>query len=313
VTADGRIVRADRDEHPDLFWALRGGGGSFGIVTALELQLFPVAEVYAGILFFPLERAAEVLNAWREWTAGVPDEVTSVGRLLRIPPLPDIPEPLRGRDFAVVEATFLGSEADAAELLRPLRELGPELDTFATIPAASLSKLHMDPEQPVPGVGDGTMLRELTAETIDALVAVDGPGVESPLVSLEVRHLGGALDRPSARHGALSSLEADFLVFAVGIPMTPEIGAAVHGHVERVRAAMAPWESRQMYLNFAESRRRSSSFHTEEAYRRLRRIKTQYDPGDLFRSNHPIPPLERARRHSASRAFRRAAAARLGG
>jgi FAD/FMN-containing dehydrogenase len=100
VTADGRLVRADRDNEPDLFWALRGGGGSFGVVTALEFRLYPLTEVYAGVMFWPVERAAEVLNAWREWTATVPDEMTSVGRILQLPPLPDVPEPLRGRSFA---------------------------------------------------------------------------------------------------------------------------------------------------------------------------------------------------------------------
>src|SRR6185436_19824474 len=99
VTADGELRRVDRDNEPDLFWALRGGGGSFGLVTALEFQLYPVAEVYAGVLFFPWERSAEVLHAWREWTATAPDEVTSVGRILQIPPIEEVPEFLRGQNF----------------------------------------------------------------------------------------------------------------------------------------------------------------------------------------------------------------------
>ena len=137
VTADGRLVRTDRENEPELFWAVRGGGGSFGIVTAIEFSLYPVAEVYAGVLFFPFERAAEILNAWREWVDGTPDEITSVGRLLQFPPIPQIPEPVRGKSFVVVEAAFIGSEEDGAELLRPLRELGPVMDTFATIPVES--------------------------------------------------------------------------------------------------------------------------------------------------------------------------------
>jgi FAD/FMN-containing dehydrogenase len=106
VTADGQLVRADRDNEPDLFWALRGGGGSFGVVTALELQLFPIQRPYAGVLFYPIERGSEVLQAWRELTQHdrVPDELTTVGRFLRLPPLPDIPEPVRGKSFVIVEA-----------------------------------------------------------------------------------------------------------------------------------------------------------------------------------------------------------------
>ena len=135
VTADGAIRRIDAETDPDLFWAIRGGGGSFGAVTAIEFVLFPVAEVYAGVMLFPIERASEILHAWREWTADMPDDMTTVGRLLQLPPIPDIPEPLRGRSFVGVEAFYLGTEAEGAALVAPIRALGPEIDTVATIPA----------------------------------------------------------------------------------------------------------------------------------------------------------------------------------
>jgi FAD/FMN-containing dehydrogenase len=175
VTPDGRLLRADADHEPDLFWAVRGGGGSVGVVTALTMELYPVAELYAGALFFGIERTSEVLHAWREWTDTVPDEVTSMGRLLRLPPLPEVPELLRGRAFALVEAAYLGDAAAGAGLVRPLRELGPELDTFATIPAPALSRLNVDPEQPIPSVGDGALLTDFPAAAIDTLVALAGP------------------------------------------------------------------------------------------------------------------------------------------
>src|SRR5215469_12408682 len=161
VIPDGHLVRADAGREPDLFWAVRGGGGSVGVVTALEMRLYPVRELYAGVLFFPIERSAEVLHAWRAWTDTVPDEVTSVGRILRFPPLPEVPEALRGQAFALVEAAYLGDAGAAAELIQPLRRLGPELDTFATIPAPGLQQVHMDPDQPVPGWGDGAFLADL--------------------------------------------------------------------------------------------------------------------------------------------------------
>src|SRR3954466_3854849 len=193
VNADGDVVRASAGENPDLFWALRGGGGSFGIVTAIELELFPVKELYAGWLIFPMERADEVLNAWREWVETVPDEVTSVGRLLQIPPLPDIPEPLRGRRLVVVEAAMIMDEGEASKMLKPLRKLGPEMDTFATIPATGLQELHMDPPGPVPGKGDHMLLRDLTPAGIEKVVEVAGARSTSPLLSVEFRHLGGAV------------------------------------------------------------------------------------------------------------------------
>ena len=153
VTASGDLVRTDWANEPDLFWALRGGGGSFAIVTAIEFNLFPITEVYAGILWYPVEEAAEVLKAWRNWTEDLPDEMTSVGRILQFPPIPEIPEPVRGQSFVVVEAIWLGEPADGDRLLEPLRALGPVMDTMAEMPIEGLSHLHMDPEEPVPGAG----------------------------------------------------------------------------------------------------------------------------------------------------------------
>lgn len=169
VTPDGDLVRADADHEPDLFWAVRGGGG---VVTALEMTLYPVGELYAGDLFFPIQRTAEVLRAWREWTDTVPDEVNSVAHLLRLPPLPQLPEPLRGRAFVIVEAAYLGGAGTGAELIGPLRRLGPELDTFATIPSPALGQLNMDPDQPAPFQGDAALLADFPAAAIDALVGL---------------------------------------------------------------------------------------------------------------------------------------------
>ena len=290
VTADGAIRRIDAETDPDLFWAVRGGGGSFGAVTAIEFALFPVAEVYAGVMLWPIERAAEILHAWREWTADMPDDMTTVGRLLQLPPIPDIPEPLRGRSFVGVQAFYLGAEAEGAELVSPMRALGPEIDTVATIPAAALQHVHMDPEHPVPGLGDGMLLDDLPAAGIDALVAAAGPGSGSPLLSVEVRRLGGALATPAPGGGAVSHLDADFVVFGVGIAMSPEQGAAVSAHVGVVREALAPWEADTGYLNFAERDIPGDNLFGPYAHHRLRTVKSAYDPADLFRSNHPVAP-----------------------
>ena len=290
VNADGKLVRTDADNESDLFWALRGGGGSFGVVTALEFQLYPIAEVHAGALFFPLERGKEVLRAWRNWIEDVPDEVTSVGRFLQFPPIPAIPEPLRGGSFVVVEATSLLDEAATDELLRPLRELGPAMDTFATIPIERLSSLHMDPEHPVPGAGDGMLLRDFPEDAIDAIVAAAGAGSGSPLLSVEVRHLGGALGRMQPGHGALATIEAGFALFAVGMAMTPELGAAVRAHIEIVQAALASWDAGRDYLNFTERRERGERLFGSTTYRRLQTVKGKVDPEDVFRSNHPVRP-----------------------
>jgi FAD/FMN-containing dehydrogenase len=287
VTADGRFVRVDHDHEPDLFWALRGGGGSFGVVTAIELELYDAPDLYAGALFWPVDRAGDVLRAWRDWAETTPDEVTSVGRILHFPPVPDIPEPLRGGSFVIVEAVFTGQVGEGARLLGPLRALEPLMDTFDSVDPRALQHLHMDPPHPIPGVGDGMFLDELPAGAIDAVVET---GV-APLVALEIRALGGALATPSESHGAVGSLDAEFVMFAAGFAPTSELAAAVEEAVDRAKAALAPWESERSYFNFSERQIDGARLYPAETYRRLRAVKAAYDPAQRFVSNHPIPPL----------------------
>ena len=286
VSASGEFFRTDRDNEPDLFWALRGGGGSFAIVTAIEFNLLPLEEVYAGILWFPIDRAAEVLKAWRAWTDGLPDELTTLGRILQFPPIPELPEQVRGKSFVVIETVWLGGQAEGDRLLEPLRALGPVVDTIAPTPIGELSKLHMDPDGPAPGVGDGGMLAAVDDALIDAFVE---NVVGTPIFSAEIRHLGGAVARSSSLHGAIDAWKAPYAMFAFGIAATPELGTAVHGFVSRLLDALEPWEAEHTYLNFAESRRKPMTLFSSESYHRLRRIKAILDPDDLIRSNHPVP------------------------
>jgi hypothetical protein len=225
------------------------------------------------------------MHAWRGWVDTVPDEVMSVGRFMQFPPIPDIPEPLRGRSFAIVEAAYIGNETDGAELIEPLRALGPQLDTFATIPVETLDKLHMDPEHPVPGAGDGMMLTDITTTAIDALAETLGGG--SSLLSVEIRHLGGELANARAENGAFASVDAAFVMFAVGMAMTPEMGEAVESEVEQVKSALASWAAPRMYMNFADKPRTGKSLFGD-AHERLREVKAAYDADNLFRGNHPI-------------------------
>ena len=155
----------------------------------------------------------------------------------------------------------------------------------------ALSHLHMDPEQPVPGVADGLLAGHLPSEAVDRLVDVAGAGARFPLLSVELRHLDGEFGRPRPDNGALASIEAQYAMFAVGMTPVPELSAPVRAQVGAVKDALAPWAARQMYLNFAENPQWSpSAFWTEQAYRRLRRIKAAVDPGNVIRANHPIPP-----------------------
>jgi hypothetical protein len=189
----------------------------------------------------------------------------------------------------IVEAYHAGDPAEADAVLAPLRALGPVNDTIAAVPVPELMHLHMDPEHPVPGKGDGLLLDRLPAEAIDAFVRAAGPDAAFPLVAADLRHLGGELGRARPENGALAALDAGYAFSAVGMTPVPELAAPVTAQLGAVKQALAPWAARQRYLNFTESRGHAASFWTETTCRRLRQVKAAVDPGDVILSNHPIP------------------------
>jgi hypothetical protein len=286
VTPDGQIRWASHKHEAELFWALRGGGGNFGVVTAIEFELVPLETIYAGVLFFPIERSAEVLHAWREWTADAPEDVTSVGRILQFPPLEEVPEPVRGKSFVLVEAVFLGDEGEAQRMLEPLRALGPVMDTFASMPPAGIAELHMDPRDPVPYDSAHAMLGELDATAIDRLVEAAGPESGSSLLSVELRHAGGALARSVPGAGAVATLPGGFAFFAVGMAV-PELGEKTRADLDRVDAAVAPYRAGH-YLNFVEETSDPAGFFPPAVATRLEAARDTYDPTRLMQANHEI-------------------------
>jgi hypothetical protein len=212
-------------------------------------------------MFWPWERSAEVLHAWREWTKTAPDEATTAARIMQMPPMEEVPEFLRGRSFVTIDGAVIGDRAHGAEVISALRELGPEIDTFDMVPPVALSR-----------------------------IAVAGPESGSTLLMAEIRHLGGALGRVEAGHGALAKLDADYVLFGGGPAFSPEMVTGLRAALPRFKDAMAEWDAGTGYLNFEESTVDSRSFYDEVTHRRLSRIKAQIDAGDLFRSNHPIEP-----------------------
>jgi FAD/FMN-containing dehydrogenase len=287
VTAAGDRVRATTDSEPDLFWALRGGGGNFGVVTALEIDLFETADVYAGNLIYPVERAREVFHAWREVTLTAPDELTISARILQVPDIPGPPPPLRGRSFAVVDVVFLGNEADGAELIAPLRALDPEIDTVVVAGPDALGRVHMDPEDPAPALDDHTLLGPLPPEAVDAFVDAAGPDSGSTLVAAELRLNGGALSRPDPNGGALASVPGDYFMFAVGILAQPDSAVAVRADLDRILEALAPYDAGD-YFNFSDHPISISAFFPQEIVDCLGAVKRRWDPDDLFVAGHPV-------------------------
>jgi hypothetical protein len=289
VLGDGTQLRASADENQDVFWAIRGGGGNFGIVTALEFKLFDIATAYAGMLMWDQQHAAKVLLVWAKWTESAPDCVTTSFRLLNLPPLPELPEFIRGRQLIVIDGAVLAEDAEAEGIIRELRALEPEIDTFARVPAASLARLHMDPEDPTPGVSASTILAELPEEAIETYLAKAGPGSGSTLLAAELRQLGGALGRPAEGAGALPKLEGKFVLFCVAVAMTPEMGVQGHADATGLVDALSSYSSGRDYLNFAETPVDVRKSFPQESWRRLKGIRSAVDPSGHLLANHQVP------------------------
>jgi hypothetical protein len=297
VTAAGALVTVDATRDPELFWALRGGGGSFGIVTAIELELIPVPEVFGGQVIWDAEHAAALVPAFRRWVDTVPEELTATISITQVPPAPEIPEILRGRHIVAVGICHQGGETEGRELLRPLLELAtPLFHTLATVPVSDLGLLAMDPLDPLPSRMQSELLSDLDEQAIGALLALAGPGSGSPLTAVQIRHLGGALARGRSGDGVAGTLGAPLLLYAIGVPATPERAEAIPGALHALFAAIARVGTGRRPLNFTEGGDLRSVF-TEADYARLGRIKGQRDPRGVIDANHRIAPdaLELAR------------------
>ena len=284
VTADGHPVRADRTTNRDLFWAMLGGGGSFAIVTAIEFELVPAPEIHAGGVWFGVDRASDVLHAWRAWAPTLPDHVSTSVRILNVPPIPEAPEALRGKSFALVLVSVLGDAAEAERVLEPIRALGPQMDTVQPAQPADMVHLAMDPPTPVPAKSASGVFDELTPEAVDAIV--EQCTTAKSLVVAYITLGGGAQDRKLA-DGARTSLDAPYVFFAAGIA-PPPLAEATAAEMAAVQAALAPHLADREYQNFAEGKVDPARFFGAETYDRLKAIKGQVDPHGRIRANHDI-------------------------
>jgi FAD/FMN-containing dehydrogenase len=279
VLASGEQARVDAEHEPELFWALRGGGGRGAVVVAVELELHPLPAVSGGLLAWPAERAAEVLGAFQALGGGAPDELAAAFRYLELPPLDMIPPPLRGRRIAAVITAYLGAHDDAVELLAPLRALdGGLVDTFAPIEPAGLVRLAGDPEAPMPSRGDGFLLRELDDDAVALVAGQAARGALAPLSVLELRLLGGATREPHGDGGVLTGYAASHSVFAGGAAPTPEAMGATLARLAQVRADLAPWTADQVILSAATADRDPVRAFGPAGWERLQRVLDQYDP-----------------------------------
>ncbi len=282
VTEDGELVKADAVNDPDLFWALRGGGGGLGVVTAVELELLNMSEVFAGLSFFAIEDARAVLSTWLEWTRNAPDSATTDFRVMRLPPIEEIPEPIRGKAVACVDGTFI--DPDEGEAFAALiDEAGtPVMGGWGVQPVEAIVRLHGDPEQPVPGVGESALLNELDDAAIDAFLGAVGEGSPSGLISAEIRHIGAALGTPDEDGGALDHLEGSYTLNGIGLAAGPEMTAKSIADLDQLSAAMRPFAGERKFLNFTERNYELADCHPPEVIERLTTVFDRYCPGRLF-------------------------------
>ena len=293
VTADGRLRHVAARTEPDLFWALRGGKGSFGVVTALELELVELPELVAGALVYDGEHAATVLHAWRQWCTTLTDDTSTSVALLRLPDAPMVPEHLRGVLTVHVRVAHLGPPAAADRLLAPLRACAPVLvDDVVARPYADADAVHRDPVDPSPSWELGAGLAALDREAVDALLAVAGPASRLPLVVVELRLMGGAMGREPQHPNAVAGRDTAFSLMTIG-PAVPALREAVPAAARAVHDALAPWRSPTTVTNWlghVDDREAVCASWSFDQQARLRATKTLYDPWDVFSHGHSVLP-----------------------
>ncbi|MFE2044226.1 FAD-binding oxidoreductase [Streptomyces sp. NPDC059477] len=277
VTVDGSLLTVSEHEEPDLFWALRGGGGSFGIVTALEMDLMPVARLVGGGLTFDLGETPEVVPTWLRWTAAMPSEMTSAMTTLEA----------AKRHMAHVQIAYLGSAAEADELVAPLRALKPAYDGLREIPYRRSDTVFGEPDQPHAYVGDNVLLRAVDEERLRDAVAASAPGRPGGSI-ISVRHLGGALSTAPRVPNAVSHREAMYLLCVVGVvsPTTRPDAASARALRDEL---LAGWSGTAVgsspNFTFGRPDQRAAAKLFDAGRRdRLLRLAREHDPAGLL---HP--------------------------
>ncbi|MEV7004446.1 FAD-binding oxidoreductase [Streptomyces sp. NPDC093982] len=294
ATPDGTLYESDPDHEPELFWALRGGKGNVGVVTSMVCELLPLSTILGGGIYASGEHTEALLHAWADWTRTVPDEMCSTFSLLRLPPIPEIPEPLRGGFWARVAIAWPGDPAEGERLLAPIRAAAPvAVDMVEEMPYAALDRIHMEPQDPLPAREACALLRDLTPDAIGTFLSEAGPDVpDFPLLVVEIRHMGGALARPARLEDAICSRDANYLLESVGVLAAPPAAEAIEMATRSLYTAMTPYGTGHTMINIhgtpgdPEDRARA---WTPETCTRLTQDKSTYDPSNLLRFGHTVP------------------------
>ncbi len=289
VNPEGELVHVTQESDPDLFWAIRGGGGDFGIVVRIEIRLFPAPELYGGQLLWSIEDAPKVLKAFRDLSLVAPRELTMWAHIMHFPDMDMVPEPMRGKSFVNVASTYIGSAKMAEILLWSLRDAAPVvMDLMDEFQPSQLGDVAAEPTDPMPGMEHSMLLTSLDDEAIDALVAAVGDRDTCPLTIIQIRGLGGAFAEEPALGGAVRTVVEPFNVFALGIPAVPELAAAIPYGFAAIDAAVGHLASGRRMPNFTGEDQDDAAGYDPVALQRLRAIKLRRDPFGVIRSNKPV-------------------------
>lgn len=295
VTADGELRYVTPRSEPDLFWALLGGKGNFGVVTGMEFEVFPVERFYGGGIYFPGEYLEQILEAWRAWLPTVGEETTSSLGVQRLPELPSLPEQLRGAFVVHLRIGHLGNVADGAALLAPLRAAAPALlDLVGERPFTEIGQIHNDPVDPMPYFDRSVCLEEFSEKTARTFVELTGADSGCTLVNVEIRALGGAFDRQPRVPNSVASRGLPFVVFGFAVG-APDHAERLRAELTRVVDGLAPWAAGRNMVNFLSADEATDpegvrAVYGAERYDRLAAVKRRYDPDNVFRFNHNIRP-----------------------
>ncbi len=289
VDAHGEHRRVTDDTDPELMWALRGGGGDFGVVTVVEIDLHPEPSIVGGKLSFPVEDARPVLQAFAEATRQAPEELSLWASLMHFPPAPFLPEPIRGKSFVTVDLTFLGPEAEAAALIAPIRAAGRLLqDTTAVLSPSELGGVAQEPTDPTPGLDSSALMTGFDDAVIDRLLAAAGDPARTSVMSVQIRHLGGALGRDPGGNAVADRVEHPYLLFALGMVPAEPARAVVAEGLAAVRAALDGDTVDRTVFTFLSGTDPADRAYEPERLGRLRAVKAAVDPHGRIRSNHPV-------------------------
>ena len=290
VTGDGAVKEASAEVNPELFWGLRGGKATLGVITEVVVDLLAISEIYGGALYFDGADSAALLRAWRDWATDLPREASTSAALLQLPEMPGVPPMLAGKLTLAVRFATTADPDTGARLLAPMRAVAaPMLDAVGPMPYAAIGAIHADPPVPMPVHEGTTLLRDLADGTIDAIVSATGPDSGSPLVVVELRQLGGAFaDEPAVR-SALCHRDAAFNLYSVGV-LAPPIADLVVSTSIALITAVELWSTGTVLPNFGASADPAviRRCYDEDTYAWLAALAAQLDPRGVLATGQVV-------------------------